>query len=102
MPYPRTEIDATISNILDQELQVEVANARKSRSRLEGAYDFFASQAQSLFLQEGVKVGTREASAMQRMDADKLAGQTLQERAASDQPQAAPSYISAVPAVVAK
>jgi hypothetical protein len=39
-----------------------------------------------MFLEEKTKVGTREAAAMQRMDADKLAAQILQQRSARDQP----------------
>ncbi len=45
-----------------------------------------AEQTRLRYLEEGTKVGTREAAAMQRMDADKLAAQILQQRSAGVQP----------------
>ena len=58
-------------------------------SRLQDAMDNVGEQTKLMFLEEKTKVGTREAAAMQRMDADKLAAQILQQRSAGGQPQAA-------------
>lgn len=52
-----------------------------------------AEQTRLGYLEEKFKVGTREAAAMQRMDADKLAGQILQQRSARDQPDHKPEVI---------
>ena len=55
--------------------------------RMQDGSDNIAEQTRLMFLEEKVKVGTREAAAMQRMDADKLAAQILQQRSARLQPQ---------------
>ena len=57
-------------------------------SRMQDGSDNIAEQTRLMFLEEKTKVGTREAAAMQRMDADKLAAQILQQRSARSQPQA--------------
>jgi hypothetical protein len=55
-------------------------------TRLQDTNDNISEQTKLMFLEEKTKVGTREAAAMQRMDADKLAAQILQQRSARDQP----------------
>jgi len=56
--------------------------------RLTETNDNISEQTKLGFLEEKMKVGTREAAAMQRMDSDKLANAILQQRSAKDQPQA--------------
>lgn len=81
------EVDATIDKRMDQAFADAAERFRHSSHRMADTNDFINSQSQLLFLGETQKVGTREAAAMQRLDADKLAGQILQQRSASDQPQ---------------
>ena len=79
-------IDGTIRLAMDQSFVERMKNFGHSSHRLADTNDFVNSQTQLLFLGETQKVGTREAAAMQRMDADKLAAQILQQRSAANQP----------------
>ena len=54
--------------------------------RLTETNDNISEQTKLGFLEEKIKVGTREAAAMQRMDADKVAQALLQQNAVRDQP----------------
>ena|GEM_PF-5495313 len=54
--------------------------------RLTETNDNISEQTKLGYLEEKMKVGTREAAAMQRMDTSKLAEQILQQRSAKDQP----------------
>lgn len=52
--------------------------SRHDARRLASVNDFISTQTQINHLQEGTKVGTREAAAMQRMDSDKSAGKAME------------------------
>lgn len=95
-------IDATIRLAMDQSFVGRMKHFEQSSHRLADTNDFINSQTQLLFLGETQKVGTREAAAMQRLDADKLAGQILQQRSASDQPQTTGGKIQPVVVEVPK
>lgn len=79
-------IDDTIRLAMDQNFVKEMNRFEHSARRMADTNDFVNAQSQMLFLGEQQKVGTREAVNMQRLDADKLASQILQQRSARDQP----------------
>ena len=53
-------------------------SSRHSARRLSDVNDFISEQSQINHLQEGTKVGTREAAAMQRMDQDKSSNKAME------------------------
>lgn len=53
-------------------------SSRHGSTRLREVNDFISTQTQVNHLQEGTKVGTREAAAMQRMDQDKSANKAME------------------------
>ena len=66
----------------DKAIEVTMArmiqNASHDSERLRGVNDFVSEQSQIGYLEEGKKVGTREAAAMQRMDQDRLSAMIAQ------------------------
>jgi hypothetical protein len=78
----------TVAEVLEQAFADNHAARLHAGRRLTETNDNVSEQTKLMFLEEKTKVGTREAAAMQRMDADKLAAQILQHRSAKDQPQA--------------
>lgn len=77
---------AVTETVLEQGFVEMHKRSSHASQRLADTNDNVSEQTKLGFLEEKMKVGTREAAAMQRMDADKLAGQILQQRAATDQP----------------
>lgn len=55
-----------------------IQDYKHAAARRRDVNDFISSQVQVAHLGEGIKVGTREAAAMQRMDADKSAGKLME------------------------
>ena len=82
-------VDAPIDKVLDQAFADNHAARMQAGRRLTETNDNVSEQTKLGFLEEKMKVGTREAAAMQRMDSDKLANAILQQRSASNQPQVA-------------
>jgi len=80
---------AVIDTVLEQSFAEMHKRSSHAGQRLADTNDNVSEQTKLMFLEEKTKVGTREAAAMQRMDTDRLAGQILQQRAASGQPQSA-------------
>jgi len=81
-------MDPTVGTVLAQAFaDNHTARMHAGRRLTEGA-DNIAEQTRLLFLEEKIKVGTREAAAMQRLDTDKLAQQILAQRAVKEQPAA--------------
>ena len=80
--------DAPIDKVLDQSFADNHAARMQAGRRLTETNDNVSEQTKLGFLEEKMKVGTREAAAMQRMDTNKLAEAVLQLRATKDQPQA--------------
>jgi len=79
---------ATVECVLDQAFADNHTARMHAGRRLTETNDNISEQTKLGFLEEKMKVGTREAAAMQRMDSDKLANSILQQRSAKDQPQA--------------
>jgi len=77
----------TIATVLDQTFADNHQARLHAGRRLTEANDNVSEQTKLGYLEEKIKVGTREAAAMQRMDNDKLANAILQQRSAKDQPQ---------------
>ena len=82
-------MDPTIELVLNQTFAKSHQVGLQAADRHSAGNDNVAEQTRLTFLEEKFKVGTREAAAQQRLDADKLAGQILQQRSAGMQPQAA-------------
>ncbi len=80
----------TVETVLDQAFADNHAARMHAGRRMTETNDNVSEQTKLGFLEEKMKVGTREAAAMQRMDSDKLAQQILQQRSARDQPQFVP------------
>ena len=78
---------AVIDTVLEQSFAEMHKRSSHAGQRLADTNDNVSEQTKLMFLEEKTKVGTREAAAMQRMDADKLAAQILQQRSARQQPQ---------------
>lgn len=78
---------STVDNVLDQAFADNHTARMHAGRRLTETNDNISEQTKLGFLEEKMKVGTREAAAMQRMDTSKLAEQILQQRSAKDQPQ---------------
>jgi hypothetical protein len=76
----------SIDTVLDQAFADNHTARMHAGRRMTEASDNIAEQTRLGYLEEKMKVGTREAAAMQRMDSDKLANAILQQRAAKDQP----------------
>ena len=76
-----------VMKVLDQAFADNHTARLHAGRRLTETNDNVSEQTKLMFLEEKTKVGTREAAAMQRMDADKLAAQILQQRSAQYQPQ---------------
>jgi len=85
---PTMAAEAPISTVLDQAFADNHTARMHAGRRLTETNDNISEQTKLGFLEEKMKVGTREAAAMQRMDTSKLAEQILQQRSAKDQPQA--------------
>lgn len=79
---------STIDTVLDQAFANHHTGMMHAGQRLTETIDNIGEQTKLGYLEEKIKVGTREAAAMQRMDADKLANAILQQRSAKDQPHA--------------
>jgi hypothetical protein len=79
-------LDETVGKVLDQAFAKSHQIGIAAADRLQGALDNIGEQTKILFLEEKIKVGTREAAAMQRMDDNKLAQNILAQRSVSDQP----------------
>lgn len=77
---------AVTETVLEQGFVEMHKRSSHASQRLADTNDNVSEQTKLGFLEEKMKVGTREAAAMQRMDADKLAGQILQQRSAENQP----------------
>lgn len=89
IPVPISHRDsdmAVTETVLEQGFVEMHKRSSHASQRLADTNDNVSEQTKLGFLEEKMKVGTREAAAMQRMDADKLAAQILQQRSASDQP----------------
>jgi len=84
-----SDMAAPIDTVLDQAFADNHTARMHAGRRLTETNDNISEQTKLLFLEEKMKVGTREAAAMQRMDTSKLAEQILQQRSAKGQPQAA-------------
>ena len=82
-------MDETIGRVLDQTFAKSHQIGLQAADRHSAGNDNVAEQTRLGFLEMKEKVGTREAAAMQRMDADKLASQILAQRSASVQPTVA-------------
>lgn len=76
----------TIETVLDQAFANHHTGMMHAGQRLTETIDNIGEQTKLGFLEMKEKVGTREAAAMQRMDADKLANAILQQRSAGRQP----------------
>ena len=76
-----------IDKVLDQAFADNHTARMHAGRRMTETNDNVSEQTKLGFLEEKIKVGTREAAAMQRMDTNKLAEQILQQRSAKDQPQ---------------
>lgn len=77
---------AETKKVLDQAFADNHAARMHAGRRLTETNDNISEQTKLGFLEEKMKVGTREAAAMQRMDSDKLANAILQQRSAKNQP----------------
>lgn len=89
IPIPGTGDDdtmATIDTVLDQAFADNHTARMHAGRRLTETNDNISEVTKLGFLEEKMKVGTREAAAMQRMDSDKLANAILQQRSAKQQP----------------
>ena len=84
-------MDETISKVLDQAFAKSHQSGLQAADVLISAGVNIAEQTRVLFLEEKIKIGTREAAAMQRMDDNKLAQNILAQRAAKSQPDKAPA-----------
>lgn len=73
-------------SVMEYSFAEMVKTTRHASQRLSDHNDFISTRSQTAHLEEGIKVGTREAAAMQRMDDNKLAANVLAHRAVSDQP----------------
>jgi hypothetical protein len=82
-------MDETVGTVLGQAFADNHTARMHAGRRMTEAADNIAEQTRLLFLEEKIKVGTREAAAMQRLDTDKLAQQILAQRAVETQPQKA-------------
>lgn len=82
--------DTTVATVLDQAFADNHTARMHAGRRLTETNDNVSEQTKLGYLEEGKKVGTREAAAMQRMDTSKIAQEILQARATKDQPQASP------------
>lgn len=80
---------AVTDTVLEQSFVEMHKRSSHAGQRMADASDNISEQTRLGFLEEKMKVGTREAAAMQRMDSDKLSSQILQQRAAADQPNKA-------------
>jgi len=80
---------ATLDTVLDQSFVEMHKRSSHAAQRMADGQDNVAEQTRLLFLEEKMKVGTREAEAMRRLDTNKLAEQILQQRSAKDQPDKA-------------
>ena len=76
----------TIATVLDQAFADNHTGRMHAGRRLTETNDNISEQTKLGFLEEKMKVGTREAAAMQRMDTSKIAEQILQQRAVKEQP----------------
>jgi len=76
----------TVDTVLEQAFADNHTARMHAGRRLTETNDNVSEQTKLGFLEEKMKVGTREAAAMQRMDTSKLAEQILQQRSAKDQP----------------
>lgn len=74
--------------LVEQDFVIATGRARHASERRLAAEDNVSEQTKLGFLREQQQVGTREATAMQRLDTDKLSQQILQARATKDQPGA--------------
>lgn len=79
-------VDATIELVLQQAFAKSHQVGLQAADRHSAGNDNLGELTRHTFLAEVTKVGTREASAMQRMDDNKLAQNILAQRAASVQP----------------
>jgi hypothetical protein len=84
-------VNAPIDKVLDQAFADNHTARMHAGRRLTETNDNISEQTKLGFLEEKMKVGTREAAAMQRMDTSKLAEQILQQRSAKEQPDKAPA-----------
>ena len=84
-----SEMADPIETVLNQAFSDNHTARMHAGRRLTETNDNISEQTKLGFLEEKMKVGTREAAAMQRMDSDKLANAILQQRSASNQPQGA-------------
>lgn len=81
----------TVEVVLEQAFADNHTARMHAGRRLTETNDNVSEQTKLGFLEEKMKVGTREAAAMQRMDTSKLAEQILQQRSAKDQPDKSPA-----------
>jgi hypothetical protein len=79
-------MDPTVKALAEQAFAKSHAVGMTSGDVLQSGIVNVAEQTRILFLEEKMKVGTREAAAMQRMDSDKLAKAVLDQRSAALQP----------------
>ena len=79
--------ETTVADVLDKSFVNHFTALQHAAQRLTATNDNVSEQTKLLFLEEKTKVGTREAAAMQRMDASKIAQEILQVRATKGQPQ---------------
>lgn len=87
-PSGELQMDPTVGTVLGQAFADNHTARMHAGRRMTEAADNIAEQTRLLFLEEKIKVGTREAAAMQRLDTDKLAQQILAQRAVKEQPTA--------------
>jgi hypothetical protein len=80
-------VDATVELVLGQAFAKSHQVGLQAADRASAGNDVVAELTRNVFLGEIIKVGTREAAAMQRMDTDKLSEKIIDARAASNQPQ---------------
>lgn len=82
-------LDATIELVLHQSFSKSHQVGMQAADRASAGNDNVAEQTRIGFLLERMQVGTREATAMQRLDDNKLSENILAHRAASVQPPVA-------------